>query len=96
VDADMQPVPCSVRVGMAVDTVGQAGKPKTITGFQTHTTPVRYHSHLITLTTHPAHAAHAAHAAHCAAAATYVTCLTRGLTLPLSALCPSCPSVLWL
>ena len=36
----MQPVPLSVRVGMAVDTVGQAGKPKTITGFQTHTTPV--------------------------------------------------------
>lgn len=24
----------------AVDVVGQAGKPKTITGFQTHTTPV--------------------------------------------------------
>lgn len=30
----------SVRVGMAVDTVGAAGKPKTITGFQTHDTPV--------------------------------------------------------
>ena len=29
-----------VRVGQAVDTVGQAGKPKTITGFQTHNTPV--------------------------------------------------------
>jgi len=29
-----------VRVGQAVDTVGQAGRPKTITGFQTHTTPV--------------------------------------------------------
>ena len=41
VDEDMQPVPISVRVGQAVDTVGQAGKPKTITGFQTHTTPVR-------------------------------------------------------
>ncbi|KAE9414791.1 hypothetical protein Angca_006864, partial [Angiostrongylus cantonensis] len=27
-------------VGQAVDTVAQAGKPKTITGFQTHTTPV--------------------------------------------------------
>jgi len=25
---------------MAVDTVGQAGKPKKITGFQTHDTPV--------------------------------------------------------
>ena len=30
----------SVRVGQAVDIVGQAGKPKTITGFQTHQTPV--------------------------------------------------------
>jgi len=30
----------TVRVGQAVETVGQAGKPKTITGFQTHTTPV--------------------------------------------------------
>ena len=30
----------SVRVGMAVETVGQAGRPKTISGFQTHTTPV--------------------------------------------------------
>ena len=29
-----------VRVGQRVDTVGQAGKPKTITGFQTHKTPV--------------------------------------------------------
>ena len=29
-----------VRVGQAVDTVGMAGKPKRITGFQTHTTPV--------------------------------------------------------
>lgn len=32
------PVPC--RVGTAVDVVAQAGKPKTITGFQTHNTPV--------------------------------------------------------
>jgi 26S proteasome regulatory subunit N1 len=32
--------PVSVRVGQAVDTVGQAGRPKTITGFQTHSTPV--------------------------------------------------------
>ncbi|KAJ9513655.1 hypothetical protein QJQ45_015409 [Haematococcus lacustris] len=30
----------SCRVGQAVDTVAQAGKPKTITGFQTHNTPV--------------------------------------------------------
>lgn len=32
--------PLLVRVGQAVDVVGQAGKPKTITGFQTHSTPV--------------------------------------------------------
>lgn len=29
-----------MRVGQAVDTVGAAGKPKKITGFQTHDTPV--------------------------------------------------------
>eukprot|EP00818_Percolomonas_sp_WS_P003022 CAMPEP_0117448368 /NCGR_PEP_ID=MMETSP0759-20121206/7362_1 /TAXON_ID=63605 /ORGANISM="Percolomonas cosmopolitus, Strain WS" /LENGTH=881 /DNA_ID=CAMNT_0005240747 /DNA_START=72 /DNA_END=2717 /DNA_ORIENTATION=+ len=40
VDENLKPVPVSVRVGMAVDTVGMAGKPKTITGFQTHDTPV--------------------------------------------------------
>lgn len=34
------PVAVEVRVGQAVETVGQAGRPKTITGFQTHTTPV--------------------------------------------------------
>ena len=28
------------RVGQAVDVVAQAGRPKTITGFQTHNTPV--------------------------------------------------------
>ncbi|XP_055949286.1 26S proteasome non-ATPase regulatory subunit 2-like [Argiope bruennichi] len=39
-DEDLQPLPIPVRVGQAVDVVGQAGKPKTITGFQTHTTPV--------------------------------------------------------
>ena len=33
-----------VRVGQAVDVVGQAGKPKSITGFQTHTTPVLLHA----------------------------------------------------
>ncbi len=36
----MEPVQTQVRVGQAVDTVGQAGRPKTITGFQTHDTPV--------------------------------------------------------
>ncbi|EDV28694.1 uncharacterized protein TRIADDRAFT_36957 [Trichoplax adhaerens] len=39
-DTELKPLPVSVRVGQAVDVVGQAGKPKTITGFQTHTTPV--------------------------------------------------------
>merc|ERR1712018_785637 len=39
-DEELRPLPVSVRVGQAVDVVGRAGKPKTITGFQTHTTPV--------------------------------------------------------
>jgi 26S proteasome regulatory subunit N1 len=39
-DEDLNPLPVTVRVGQAVETVGQAGRPKTITGFQTHTTPV--------------------------------------------------------
>ena len=39
-DADLRLVPCSVRVGQAVEIVGQAGRPKKITGFQTHQTPV--------------------------------------------------------
>jgi len=40
VNEDMSWRPVTVRVGQAVETVGQAGKPKTISGFQTHTTPV--------------------------------------------------------
>ncbi len=40
VSKDLEFVKTSVRVGNAVDTVGQAGRPKSITGFQTHTTPV--------------------------------------------------------
>lgn len=40
VDEKSEFKPTSVRVGQAVDTVGQAGRPKSITGFQTHTTPV--------------------------------------------------------
>lgn len=39
-DEDLKHLPVPVRVGQAVDTIGQAGKPKTITGFQTQTTPV--------------------------------------------------------
>jgi len=37
---ELKSINVSVRVGQAVDTVAQAGRPKTITGFQTHTTPV--------------------------------------------------------
>lgn len=40
VNEDLSWRPVTARVGQAVETVGQAGKPKTITGFQTHTTPV--------------------------------------------------------
>jgi len=40
VDEEISWKPVTVRVGQAVETVGQAGKPKRITGFQTHTTPV--------------------------------------------------------
>ncbi|EME31419.1 26S proteasome regulatory subunit N1 isoform 1 [Galdieria sulphuraria] len=40
VDEEMKPLLVPVRVGQAVDIVGQAGRPKSITGFQTHTTPV--------------------------------------------------------
>lgn len=42
VDAEMKVMDegVQVRVGLPVDTVAVAGKPKTITGFQTHTTPV--------------------------------------------------------
>lgn len=40
VNEDVELRPVTVRVGQAVETVGQAGKPKRITGFQTHSTPV--------------------------------------------------------
>lgn len=40
IDEEGQYLPISVRVGQAVDTVGQPGKPRTLTGFQTHQTPV--------------------------------------------------------
>lgn len=39
-DESLENLPTTVRVGQAVDVVGQAGRPKTITGFQTHSTPV--------------------------------------------------------
>jgi 26S proteasome regulatory subunit N1 len=40
VDENNKALSVPVRVGQAVDVVGQAGRPKTITGFQTHSTPV--------------------------------------------------------
>ncbi|KAK9829660.1 hypothetical protein WJX72_007157 [[Myrmecia] bisecta] len=40
VDEEGKLLPVPVRVGQAVDVVAQAGRPKTVTGFQTHTTPV--------------------------------------------------------
>lgn len=39
-DEELKPVQVNVRVGQAVDVVGQAGRPKTITGWQTQNTPV--------------------------------------------------------
>lgn len=36
----LEAMPLNVRVGQAIDVVGHAGKPKKITGFQTHTSPV--------------------------------------------------------
>jgi 26S proteasome regulatory subunit N1 len=39
-DEDLKEIKVPVRVGAAVDTTGQAGRPKKITGFQTRTTPV--------------------------------------------------------
>jgi 26S proteasome regulatory subunit N1 len=40
VDEELKELKVPVRVGHAVDITGVAGKPKTITGFQTRTTPV--------------------------------------------------------
>ncbi|CAF2107450.1 26S proteasome non-ATPase regulatory subunit 2 homolog B [Brassica napus] len=40
VDENLKPISVPVRVGQAVDVVGQAGRPRTITGFQTYETPV--------------------------------------------------------
>ena len=39
-DETLKPLTVNVRVGQAVDVVGQAGRPKTITGWQTQSTPV--------------------------------------------------------
>lgn len=40
VDEEGKPLQVNVRVGKSVDTVGVAGRPKTLTGFQTFKTPV--------------------------------------------------------
>ncbi|KAK6588506.1 26S proteasome regulatory subunit S2 (RPN1) [Cryptosporidium xiaoi] len=40
VDSNLTPIQTLVRVGQIVDTVGQAGNPRKITGFQTHNSPV--------------------------------------------------------
>lgn len=39
-DEDLNVLPLQVRVGTAIDVVGQAGKPRSITGFTTLSTPV--------------------------------------------------------
>ena len=39
-DEELNNIAVTVRVGQAVDVVGQAGRPKTITGWQTQSTPV--------------------------------------------------------
>jgi len=40
IDENLEIKQTTVRVGQAVNTVGQAGNPRKITGFQTHTSPV--------------------------------------------------------
>ena len=40
-DDKLESKPITVRVGQAVDVTAQAGKPRTISGFQTHQAPVR-------------------------------------------------------
>ena len=39
-DENLQEMDINLRVGQALDTVGQVGKPRQVTGFQTHTAPV--------------------------------------------------------
>lgn len=39
-DEELKPLAVNVRIGQAVDVAGQAGRPKTITGWQTQSTPV--------------------------------------------------------
>jgi len=44
VNSDLEMKPVTVRVGTAVETVAQPGKPRGITGFQTHSSPVLLHT----------------------------------------------------
>ena len=39
VDENLKPKPIQLMIGQAVDIVGQTGNPRTISGFQTHTSP---------------------------------------------------------
>ena len=39
VDENLKPVPASLMIGQAVDIVGQTGNPRTISGFQIHSSP---------------------------------------------------------
>ena len=39
-DESLNSLQVTVRVGQSVEVAGQAGRPKTMTGFQTHSTPV--------------------------------------------------------
>ena len=39
VDEKLKPKPVTLMIGQAVDIVGQTGNPRTISGFQTHTSP---------------------------------------------------------
>lgn len=40
VDENLKPLSVPVQVGRAVNVAGRPGQPRTITGFQTHLTPV--------------------------------------------------------
>ncbi|MES1901891.1 MAG: 26S proteasome non-ATPase regulatory subunit 2 [Paramarteilia canceri] len=40
VDENLEPLSAPVRIGQPLDTIGQAGKPRRVTGFRTHKTPV--------------------------------------------------------
>lgn len=46
-DKDLRICPATARVGQAVETVGQAGRPRTITGFQVRPLPSSISGNLI-------------------------------------------------